>query len=186
MPFRKSIAQASLEALSLLARRVNREIPRLCECKFERRFVRKTKRKSTPKRSKIEHKSVQNRPPERPRSHRGPSFAQERKKALQEGPQAAPRTPLGAHKGVPRATKAAQRAPRGGQRARQRDLGRGKIDHKSTSEAKKVKFAKSALRLGPADVPGTSPPPRSTPNRHKLAPSRSLEPQHGPQPARRP
>ena len=160
MPFRKSIAQASLEALSLLARRVNRKIPRLCECKFERRFVRTTKRKSTPKPSKIEPKSVQNRSPERPRSHRGPEFRPRAQESALRRPQAAPRTPLGAHKGVPRATKAAQRAPRGGQRARQRDLGRGKIDHKSTSEAKKVKFAKSAPRLGPADVPGTSPLPR--------------------------
>ena len=104
----------------------------------------------------------------------GPSVAQERKKAPQEGPQAAPRAPLGAHKGVPRATKAAQRAPRGGQRARQRDLGRGKIDPKSASEAKKVKFAKSAPRLGPADVPGTSPPPdrpRIGPKSSQVGPS---------------
>ena len=92
------------------------------------------------------------------------------------GAQAAQRGFLGAHKGVPRATKAAQRAPRGGQRARPRDLGRGKIDPKSASEAKKVKFAKSAPRLGPADVPGTPPPSRLTPNRPKMVPSRSLGP----------
>ena len=93
-----------------------------------------------------------------------------------QGPQAAQRAFLGAHKGVPRATKAAQRAPRGGQRARPRDLGRGKIDPKSASEAKNTKFAKSAPRLGPADVPGTPPPSRLTPNRPKMVPSRSLGP----------
>ena len=108
--------------------------------------------KSSQSRSKIASQGV-------PGAFGGPSVAQERQKAPQEGAQATPRAPLGAHKGIPRGTKAAQRAPRGGQRARQRDLGRGKIDHKSTSEAKKVKFAKSAPRLGPADVPGTSPPP---------------------------
>ena len=108
--------------------------------------------KSSQSRSKIAYQGV-------PGAFGGPSVAQERQKAPQEGPQATPRAPLGAHKGVPRGTKAAQRAPRGGQRARQRDLGRGKIDPKSASEAKKVKFAKSAPRLGPADVPGTSPPP---------------------------
>ena len=93
-----------------------------------------------------------------------------------QGPQAAQRAFLGAHKGVARATKATQRAPRGGQRARPRDLGTGKMDPKSASEAKKVKFAERAPRLGPADVPGTPPPSRLTPNRPKMVPSRSLGP----------
>ena len=59
---------------------------------------------------------------------------------------------MGAQKGVPRATKAAQEAPREDQRTRPRDFGRQKVDPRSASEAKKVKFEKSVPRLGPADV----------------------------------
>ena len=117
MPFRKSIAQASLEALSLLARRVNRKIPRLCECKFERRFVRTTKRKSTPKRSKIEPKSVQNRSPERPRSHRGPEFRPRAQESAPRGAPSGPKDALGGPQGRPKndqgRPKSAQRGPEG-------------------------------------------------------------------------
>ena len=106
-----SIAQSSLEALSVLARRVNRKIPRLCECKFERRFVRTTKRKSTPKRSKIEPKSVQNRSPERPRSHRGPEF---RPRAQESAPRGAPngaKGPLGGPQGCPKSAQGRPKSP---------------------------------------------------------------------------
>ena len=140
----------------------------------------KSKSKSTPKCCKIGPMSVKIAHQGVPGAFGGPSVAQERQKAAQEGPQATPRASLGAHKGVPRGIKTVQRVAKGSPRPRQRVLGKGKINHKSTSEAKKVKFAKSAPRLGPADVLGTSPPPRSTPNRPKIAPSRSLEPQHGP------
>ena len=65
---------------------------RLCECKFEQRFVRKNKRKSTPKRFKIEPKSVQNRLPGRPRSLRGPEC---RPRAPESAPRGAPSDPKG-------------------------------------------------------------------------------------------
>ena len=175
MSLRKSIAQASLEALSLLARRVNRKIPRLCECKFERRFVRIAKRKSTPKPSKIEPKSVQNCSPERLRSHRGPSFAQERKKTLQEGPQAAPRTLLGAHKGVPRATKAPKSAQRGSEGSPERPReSQNRPQVGLRSEKSQICGNCSATR--PCRRHRHFAPPRSTPNRLKIVPSRSFEP----------
>ena len=88
----------------------------------------------------------------------GPSVAQERKKALQEGPQAAPRTPLGAHKDAPRATKAAQRAPKEGQRVFKSSSGRRQIEPVALLEARKASFAKSAPRPAPADAPDTSDP----------------------------
>ena len=58
MPFRKSIAQASLEALSLLACRGTRQILCPCESKFERRIVRQKKINATLIHSKLAPKSL--------------------------------------------------------------------------------------------------------------------------------
>ena len=176
MPFRKSIAQASLEALSLLARRVNREIPRLCECKFEQRFVRKTKRKSTPKRSKIEPKSVQNRSPERPRSHRGPEFRPRAQESAPRGAPSGPKDALGGPQGRPKSDqgrpKSAQRGPEGSPEGPRERQNRPQVGLRS----EKSQICEKCSATRPCRRSRHFAPPRSTPNRPKIVPSRSLEP----------
>ena len=86
-------------------------------------------------------------------------------KTRQKGRQGRPRAPLGSFRGTPRATKSPQRAPKGSPRALLGGFGRGKIEKKSVTQAKKVDFSKSAPRLGPADARSTLDPLKSSQNR---------------------
>ena len=89
-------------------------------------------------------------------------------KAPQKGRQGGPRAPLGSPRGTPRAPKGAQREPRESPRALLGGLGRGKIEKKSVTEAKKVDFSKSAPRLAPADARSTLDPPKQLQNRPRM------------------
>ena len=101
-------------------------------------------------------------------SFRGSKITQKLPKAHPKGPQGDPRAPFGSPRGVPRATKSPQRAPRGSPRALLGGLGRGKIEKKSVTEAKKVDFSKSAPRLAPADARSTLDPPKPLQNRPRM------------------
>lgn len=107
-------------------------------------------------------------------SFRGSKITQKLPKAHPKGPQGDPRAPFGSPRGVPRATKSPQRAPRGSPRALLGGLGRGKIEKKSVTEAKKVDFSKSAPRLAPADARSTLDPLKSFQNRARIVQSRFL------------
>ena len=113
-----------------------------------------------------------------PGASSGPSVAKRSPKSGPKHPKRDPKKvrehPWGP-KGTPSATKGPQRAPRGSPRATLRDLGRGKIEQKSVTEAKKVDFGKSAPRLGPADARSTSDPLESLKNRLRMLQSRFLE-----------
>ena len=115
------------------------------------------------KQTKIHPRTLQNQakigPTSLPRASQKPSGGRVSPKSSRKSSKRGLKRLKGAHNEVPGSTKAAQRAPKGGQRARQRDLGRGKIDPKLASAARRAKFPKSAPRLGPADVSGTSPSP---------------------------
>ena len=100
-------------------------------------------------------------------------------KAPKSTPKGTPRRPKGAlwePRGVPSATKSPQRAPRGSPRALLGGLGRGKIEEKSVTEAKKVDFSKSAPRLGPADARSTLDPPKQLQNQARMLQSGFLSP----------
>ena len=101
-------------------------------------------------------------------------------KAPQKGRQGGPRAPLGSPRGTPRATTSPQRAPRGSPRVLLGGLGRGKIEKKSVTEAKKVDFSKNAPRLGPADARSTLDPLKSSQNRARIVQSRFLSGLGGP------
>ena len=105
---------------------------------------------------------------------RGSKMTQKLPKAHPKGPQGDPRAPFGSPRGVPRATKSPQRAPRGSPRALLGGLGRGKIEKKSVTGAKKVDLSKSAPRLGPADARSTLEPLKSSQNRARIVESRFL------------
>ena len=101
-------------------------------------------------------------------SFRGSKITQKLPKAPPKGPQGDPRAPFGSPRDVPRATKRPQRAPRGSPRAHLGGLGRGKIEKKSVTEAKKLDFSKSAPRLGPADARTTLDPLKSLQNQARM------------------
>ena len=101
-------------------------------------------------------------------SFRGSKITQKLPKAPSKVPLGDPRAPFGSPRGVPRATKSPQRAPRGSPRALLGGLGRGKIEKKSVTEAKKVDFSKSAPRLAPADVRSTLDHPKQLQNRPRM------------------
>ena len=107
-------------------------------------------------------------------SFRGSKITQKLPKAPSKGALGDPRAPFGSPRDVPRATKSPQRAPRGSPRALLGGLGRGKIEKKSVTEAKKVDFSKSAPRLGPADARSTLDPLKSSQNRARIVQSRFL------------
>ena len=126
--------------------------------------------KTMPNQAKIAAESV-------PAVFWGPSRAQRLPQSPKSTPKRAPRTaraPLRSFRGTPRATKSPQRAPRGSPRALLGGLGRGKIEKKSVTEAKKVDFSKSAPRLGPADARSTLDPLKSSQNRAGIVQSRFL------------
>ena len=144
----------------------------------------KKKRKSTPKRFKIEPKSVQNRLPGRPRSLRGPEC---RPRAPESAPRGAPSDPncaLGGPQGRPKRDKGrpkrSQRGPEGSPEGSRERQNRPQVDFRS----EKSQICEKCSATRPCRRSGHFAPPRSTPNRPKIAPTRSLEPQHGP--ARRP
>ena len=107
-------------------------------------------------------------------SFRGSKITQKLPKAPSKAPLGDPRAPFGSPRGVPRATKSPQRAPRGSPRALLGGLGRGKIEKKSVTEAKKVDFSKSAPRLAPADARSTLDPPKQLQNRPRMLQSEFL------------
>ena len=107
-------------------------------------------------------------------SFRGSKITEKLPKAHPKGPQGHPRAPFGTPRGVPRATKSPQRAPRGSPRALLGGLGKGKIEKKLGTQAKKVAFSKSAPRIGRGESRSTLAPPqtapKSTQNTPKLVP----------------
>ena len=113
--------------------------------------------KSIPNQAKIASESV-------PGLFWGPTAP----KAPQKGGQGGPRAPLGRPRCTSRAPKGAQREPRESPRALLGGLGRGKIEKKSVTEAKKVDFSKSAPRLAPADVRSTLDHPKQLQNRPRM------------------
>ena len=138
--------------------------------------------------TKIHPKALQNQaqigPKSLPRTSREPSGARISPKSARKRSRVAPSGPEDALVGVPRALKAAQRAPRGGQRPRGGTSGEAKSRPSRLQKRKKSNLRKVLRDSALPTFWGLHPPPRSTPNRPKIAPSRSLEPKHGP--ARRP
>ena len=127
---------------------------------------------------KIDVKSRQNGPHFGPwcalGSFRGSKVTQEPLKATQKGPQEGSRAPLGTPRDVPRASTGSHRAPRRSPRALIGGLGKGKIEKKSVTEAKKVNLSKSAPRLAPADARSTLDPFKPLQNRPRMVQSAFL------------
>ena len=145
-----------------------------------RKLQRKVHPKSIRNRPKINPKSIAKRSPERPGSHREaqgrPRAPRSAPRSAQSGARRGPESPLGPHRGASGTTRWAQRARKEGQRTSKRGSGRRKIEPEAPAKTKKVNFDESAPRPAPADAPDTSDPPKSTPNRLKIVPSRPLEP----------
>ena len=88
----------------------------------------------------------------------GPSGVRRSPKSSQKHPQRDPKETQGRPLGAPGASQERPKVPKSAQRSPRAllgGLGRGKIEKKSVSEAKKVDFSKSAPRLGPADARST-------------------------------
>ena len=140
----------------------------------------KNKRKSTPKRFKIEPKSVQNRLPGRPRSLRGPECRPRAPESAPRGGPSDPKGALGGPQGRPKRDqgrpKSAQRGPEGSPGTPRERQNRPQVDFRSEKSqiCEKCSATRPCRRSGHFAPPQIDP--KSAQNRPKSVPRAPTRP----------